>query len=62
MINDRADEVTEEFCKSLQNRYKNSLKEIMEGTNFVFNYVDLLHNDNHKLNFKRVKSHINCSN
>ena len=55
MINDRADEVTEEFFKSLQNRYQNNLEELMKDSNFVFNYVDLLYNGNHKLNFKRVK-------
>ena len=62
MINDRADEVTEEFFKSLQNRYQNNLEELMKDSNFVFNYVDLLYNGNHKLNFKRVKSHTDCPN
>ena len=40
MINDEADDVIEELFDSLKNRYQNNL-ELMEGSGFVFDYVQL---------------------
>ena len=57
MINDEADEVMEECVNSLLNRYQNNLEESMKSSDFVFNYVHLLHYKCHKINFKRGGSH-----
>ena len=43
MINDVADEVTEDLFKSLQNSYQNNLEESMKGTEFVFDYIHLFY-------------------
>ena len=40
-INDEADEVMKELFDSLKNRYQNNL-ELMKGSDFVFDYVQLL--------------------
>ena len=42
MINDEVDEVIEELFKSLLNRYQNNLEKLMEGSEFIFDYVHLL--------------------
>ena len=42
MINDEADEVTEELFKSRKNNYQNNL-EWMKGSEFVFDYVHLMY-------------------
>ena len=52
MINDEADEVIEEFFKSLKNRYQNNL-ESMKGSQFVFHYVHLLYYQCNKINPNR---------
>ena len=49
IINDEADEVIKALFKSLTNRYKNNL-ESMKGSEFVFDYVDLLYYKCHKRN------------
>ena len=41
MINDEADEVIKELLDSFENRYQSNLAS-MKGSNFVFDYVDLL--------------------
>ena len=43
-----ADEIIEELSDSLKNRYQNNL-ELMKGSEFVFNYVQLLHYKYHKI-------------
>ena len=43
MVNDVADEVTEDLFKSLQNSYQNNLEESMKGTEFVFDYIHLFY-------------------
>ena len=40
MVNDKVDEIIEEFFDSLKNRYENNL-ESMKGSGFVFDYVHL---------------------
>ena len=42
MINDEVDEVIKELFDSLKNRYQNNL-ESMKGTEFVFDYFQLLY-------------------
>ena len=42
MTNDKADKVTEEIFKPLQNRYQNILEKLMKSSEFVFS-VDLLY-------------------
>ena len=49
MIDDKADEVIKELLNSLKNRYQNNL-ELLEGSEFVFNYVHLLYYQSHKIN------------
>ena len=48
IINDEANEVPKKRFKSLRNRYQNNL-ELMKGSEFLFNYVDLLHSKCHKI-------------
>ena len=57
-FNDEADEVREELFKSLLNRYHNNLEKLMKGTDFVFNYVHLLHCKCHKINLNHGGSYI----
>ena len=60
MINDEANEVTENFFESLKNRYQNNL-EWMRGSEFVFVYVHLLYYICHKINPNRGGSYIDSS-
>ena len=57
MINDEADEVIKEIFDALKNRYQINL-ESMKGSEFVFNYVQLLHYKCHKVNPNRGGSYI----
>ena len=43
MNNNEAEEVIEELFELLLNRYQNSFKKLMRGSEFVFNYVHLLY-------------------
>ena len=47
--NDEADEVVKELFDSLKSRYQDDL-ESMRGSEFFFNYVELLHYKCHKIN------------
>ena len=47
-MNDKADEIIEELCDSHKNRYQNNL-ELMKGSKFVFDYVQLLYYKCHKI-------------
>ena len=49
MMNDKADEIIEELFDSFKNRYQNNL-ESMRGSEFVFDYVQLLYYECHKIN------------
>ena len=49
MINDEANEVIKELFDSLKNRYQNNL-ESMKGSDFAFDYVQLLYYKFHKIN------------
>ena len=57
MINDEADEVKIKLFNSLKNRYQNNL-ESMKGSEFVFDYVQLLYYKCHKINPSRGESYI----
>ena len=50
MIKDEADENIKTPFDSLKNRYQNNLQS-MRGSEFVFNYVQLLCYKCHKINF-----------
>ena len=52
MISDEADEVIKKLFDSLKNRYQNNL-ESMKGSEFVFDYVQLLYSKCHKINLNR---------
>ena len=57
MINDEADEVMKNLFDSLKSGYQNNL-ESMKGSEFVFDYVQLLYYKCHKTNFNRDGSYI----
>ena len=57
IINDEADKVTNELFDSLKNRWQNNL-ELMKGSEFVFDYVQLLYYKCHKINLNRGGSYI----
>ena len=48
MSSDEADEVIKKLFDSLKNRYQNNF-ELMRGSEFVFDYVQLLHYKFHKI-------------
>ena len=52
MISDEANEVTKKFFDSLKNRYRNNL-ELMRASEIVFDYVQLLYYQCHKINLNR---------
>ena len=58
MISDEADEVIKNLFDSLKNRYQNNLQS-MRGSEFVFDYVQLLYYKCHKINVTRGESYIN---
>ena len=60
MINDKADEVSEELFKSLLNTYKIGLEKSVKGSDFTFDYVHLLYCKCHEINFKPGGSYINA--
>ena len=49
MINDEADEIIKVLSDLVKNRYQNNL-ESMKGSDFVFDYVQLLYYKCHKIN------------
>ena len=54
MINDKADEVMEEFFQSLLSRYQIRSETSMKGSNFLGDCVHLLYWKCHKINFKQI--------
>ena len=61
MVNDEADEVIKELFDSLKNRNQNSL-ESMKGSEFVFNFFQLLYYKCHKISSNRGGSYIDSPN
>ena len=58
MINDKADEVTEEAFESLFSRYQFGLETRMRCSDFIFDYIDSLYYKDHKINLKHGGSNI----
>ena len=57
MMNEKADEIIEELLHSPKNRYQNNL-EVKKGSEFVFNYVQILYYKCRKINPNRNESYI----
>ena len=57
MINDKADEVTEELSQSLLSSYQIGLETSMRGRDFIFDCVQFLYYKRHKINLKRGGSY-----
>ena len=57
MINDETDKVIKELFDLVKNRYQNSL-ESMKGSEFAFNYFQLLYYKCHRINPNCVGSYI----
>ena len=53
MINDKADEVTEELSQSLLSSYQIRLGTSMRDRDFIFDCVQFLYYKRHKINLKR---------
>ena len=58
MIGNKTDDIIEEFCKSLLQRYQEGLEEKIKGSNFVCNSVDLLYYHLHKTSLRRGGSYV----
>ena len=52
MINDKADEVTEELFQSLLSRYQIGLEASVKGSEFAFDCIHLLYCKCHKIDPK----------
>ena len=50
MIYDQADEVIGELFESLLYRYQIKMKTLMEGSNFIFDCINLFHNKCDRIN------------
>ena len=57
MTYDKAYEVLDELFKPLLSRYQISLETLMEGSDFIFDLVQLLYYKCHRINFKRGGSY-----
>ena len=58
MIYDKADEVMEERFELIRSRYQIRPETSMRGSDFIFDYVNLMHYKCHKKNLKLCRSHI----
>ena len=61
MSNDEADEVIKKLFNSLKSRCQNNL-ELMRGSEFVFDYVQLLYYKCHRINLNHAGSYIDSIN
>ena len=52
------DEIIEQFLESLLQRYREGSEESRKGSEFIFDSVDLLHYNHHKISLKRGGSYI----
>ena len=55
-ISDEADEIIKKIFDSIKNRYQNKLQS-MTGSEFIFDYVQLLYYKCHKINLKHGGSY-----
>ena len=53
-----ANEVVDELFESLCSKYQRNLETSMKGRDFIFDSVQLMHYEFHKLNFRRGGSYI----
>ena len=53
-----SNEVVNELLESLCSKYQNNLETSMKGSDFIFDSVQLMHSNCHKVNFKCGDSHI----
>ena len=53
MINDKTDTVIKKIFRPIVSRYQIGLKTTMKGSNFAFDYVDLLYCKCHKISLNR---------
>ena len=60
MINDEADEVIKGLVDSIKNRYQNNLESV-KGSEFVFDYAQLLYYKCHKRNPNRDGSYVDSA-
>ena len=58
MMGNKTDEIMKELFKSLLQNYQEGLEEKIRGSEFVFNTVDLLHYNSHKISLNRNGSDI----
>ena len=58
MQGSETDKVIEELFESLLQKYQSGLQEIMEGSEFIFDSVDLLYYKLHKISLNRGESYI----
>ena len=58
MINDKTDEVIEELFQSSLSRYQIGLETLMQCSDFIFDFVNLLYCKSHKINPNRGRSYI----
>ena len=62
IINDKADQVTENFFKSVLNRYQIVLETSMRNEDYIFDCVHLLNYKCYSRTFKQGRSYIDCPN
>ena len=58
MQGSETDKVLEELFESLLQKYQSGLQEIMKGSEFIFDSVDLLYYKLHKISLNRGESYI----
>ena len=58
MMGSETNEIIEELFKSLLQRYQKELEKSMRGSEFIFDNVDLLYYDLHKISLSRSGSYI----
>ena len=58
MIYNKAKEVIQELLESLFSRYQTGLEELMKGSDFIFDCINILPYKCHKTNLKRGESYI----
>ena len=58
MQGSETDKVIEELFESLLQKYQSGLQEIMKGSEFIFDSVDLLYYKLHKISLNRSESYI----
>ena len=54
----KTDEVIRKFLKTFLNRYQSGFEMSMKDSDFIFDYVDLLHYKCDKINLKRGGSYL----